>query len=218
MLVKDFMRTGVITITEDEKIVCAVELMKKHDIHRLPVIKQGKLIGLVTEGTIQEAMPSKATSLSVYEMNYLINKTVVKDVMIKQVKTIGPDSLLEDAIYEMRSANIGVLPVVNTANEVIGIITNNDIFDAFLEVTGYLEAGTRVVVKIPDDHTGVLAHLTQLFSKEKLNIVQIVVFRKTNEPIIIIQLTATDAEAVKRLLSSNGYDVLSALATLPKTV
>ncbi|MCB6520538.1 CBS domain-containing protein, partial [Parabacteroides distasonis] len=72
---------------------------KKYDIHRLPVIDNDKLVGLITEGTIQEALPSKATSLSVHEVNYLLNKTVVADVMIKDVKTVAPDAELEDGIY-----------------------------------------------------------------------------------------------------------------------
>ncbi|MGZ7126102.1 CBS domain-containing protein, partial [Streptococcus pyogenes] len=78
---------------------------------------------------IAEAMPSKATTLSVYEANYLLNKTTVGDVMEKKVLTISPDALLEDAIFIMRKNNIGVLPVV-ADGEVQGIITNNDIFDA----------------------------------------------------------------------------------------
>ena len=82
MLVKDYMTKNLITADKSLKIFDAVELMKQHDIHRLPVVENKRLVGLITEGTIQEAMPSKATSLSVYEANYLLNKTVVEDVMI----------------------------------------------------------------------------------------------------------------------------------------
>ena len=92
MSVKDFMTKDLVTVTPKTKIFDAVDLMKKYDIHRLPVIDNDKLVGLITEGTIQEALPSKATSLSVHEVNYLLNKTVVADVMIKDVKNKAPDA------------------------------------------------------------------------------------------------------------------------------
>ncbi len=136
MSVSDFMTKTVVTVDSQTTIFDAVDLMKQHDIHRLPVVDDGKLVGLITEGTIAEATPSKATSLSVYEMNYLLNKTTVADIMLKKVTTIEPDALLEDAISVMRSENVGVLPVMDD-DALVGIITNNDIFDAFLKITGY---------------------------------------------------------------------------------
>ena len=84
MSVRDFMSKDLITVNADTPIFDAIDLMKKNKIHRLPVVEGRKLIGLITEGVIQEALPSKATSLSVYEVNYLLNKTNVKDIMIKK--------------------------------------------------------------------------------------------------------------------------------------
>ena len=98
MTVRDFMTEKLITVTPDTPIFDAIDLMKKHDIHRLPVMEDQKLVGLITQGVIQESMPSKATSLSVFELNYLINKTKVGDVMLTNVTTIEADALLEDAI------------------------------------------------------------------------------------------------------------------------
>lgn len=216
MLVKDYMVTELVTIAEDTKIVEAVELMKTHSIHRLPVVKDKKIIGLITEGTIQEAMPSKATSLSVYEMNYLINKTTVSDVMIHQVETITDASLLEDAIYQMRTTKVGVLPVLNAKEELVGIITNNDIFDAFLSITGYKEPGTRVSIKILEDHEGVLAKLTDIFAENQLNIVQIVVYRHKEVPVIVIQSTSPESTKIQSLLEDKGFDVLSSIQTFQR--
>ena len=130
MSVSDFMTKNVVVVAPETPIFDAIDLMKQHDIHRLPVLQNDKLVGLITEGIIQEAMPSKATSLSVYEANYLLNKTTVGDIMEKNVLTIDPDALLEDAIYKMRENKIAVLPVVEQET-VTGIITNNDIFAAF---------------------------------------------------------------------------------------
>lgn len=102
MSVQDFMTKTVVTVTPDTPVFDAIDLMKQHEIHRLPVMQEQKLVGLITEGIIHESLPSKATSLSVYELNYLITKTKVGDVMLKQVETIAPDALLEQAIAKMR--------------------------------------------------------------------------------------------------------------------
>lgn len=207
MIVEKYMSKEIVTIQKEAKIFDAVEKMNQHQIHRLPVIEDGKLIGLITEGNIQEAMPSKATSLSVYEVNYLLNKTTVADVMIRQVQTIGPEALLEEAIAMMRKHHVGVLPVISKERQVVGIITNNDIFDAFLEITGYNQQGTRVSVYIPEDHKGVLAKLTQLFADHDLSIVQLVVFRREAEPTIVFHLSSKDSEKIQALLTDNGYQV-----------
>lgn len=214
MLVKDYMSQSLITISQSTKIFDAVELMKQHDIHRLPVVENKKVVGLITEGTIQEAMPSKATSLSVYEANYLLNKTMVEDVMIKEVETIKEDCLLEDAIFQMRTCKVNVLPVLDKENNLVGIITNNDIFDAFLNITGYKEPGTRVSISISHDQEGVLAKLTQIFTDNHFNIVQIVVYRHEETPVIVIQTTSEDSQHIQTILEENGYEVLSSIQTV----
>ena len=142
MSVKDFMTRKVVYISPDTTIAHAADLMREQDLHRLPVIENDKLVGLVTEGTIAEASPSKATSLSIYEMNYLLNKTKVKDVMIKDVITVSAYASLEDATYLMYKNKVGILPVVDN-DQLYGVITDRDIFAAFLQVYGYGEEGVR---------------------------------------------------------------------------
>lgn len=214
MSVRDFMTAKLITVTPQTKIFDAVDLMKKHDIHRLPVIDSERLVGLITEGTIQEALPSTATSLSVHEVNYLLNKTVVADVMIKVVKTIDPDAELEDAIYLMRQNKINVLPVLE-AGELIGIITNNDIFDAFLKLTGYHQGGTRLQIKIIEDKKGVLAAVAKILADHGYSILTIIVDHKREGTVLEIQLTSKETEKIKRLLTDHGYEVLRAVVTQP---
>ena len=187
MSVRDFMTSELVTVSPKTKIFDAVDLMKKYDIHRLPVLENEQLVGLITEGTIQEALPSKATSLSVHEVNYLLNKTVVADVMITEVKTISPDAQLEDGIFLMRQNKINVLPVLE-GEKLVGIITNNDIFDAFLKLTGYHEGGTRVQLKIIEDKKGVLARVTKLLADNELSILTIIANHKNNGTIVEIQL------------------------------
>ncbi|MDT2660907.1 CBS and ACT domain-containing protein [Enterococcus hulanensis] len=214
MSVKDFMTENLVTVAPNTKIFDAVDLMKKYDIHRLPVIDNEKLVGLITEGTIQEALPSKATSLSVHEVNYLLNKTVVSDVMIKDVKTIAPDKELEDGIYLMRQNKINVLPVLDE-EKLVGIITNNDIFDAFLKLTGYYEGGTRVQLKILEDKKGVLARVAKILADHDFSILTVIVDHQTNATIVEIQLASKETEEIKQLLTDNGYEVLRAAITKP---
>ncbi len=212
MSVSDFMTTDLVTVTPATPIFDAVDLMKKHDIHRLPVLENGQLAGLITEGIIQEAMPSKATSLSVYEVNYLLNKTTVKDVMIKDVETIAPDALLEDAIAVMRRKNIGVLPVIE-GTQLKGIITNNDIFDAFLKITGYNNGGTRVTIELAEDHKGILANIAQILADHDFSIATIVVNRIATATIIEIQIESQDVAEIKQSLSAAGFNVVNAVLT-----
>lgn len=214
MSVKDFMTKDLVTVTPKTKIFDAVDLMKKYDIHGLPVIDNDKLVGLITEGTIQEALPSKATSLSVHEVNYLLNKTVVADVMIKDVKTVAPDAELEDGIYLMRQNRINVLPVLDD-EKLVGIITNNDIFDAFLKLTGYHEGGTHVQLKILEDKKGVLARVAKILADNDFSILTVIVDHQATATIVEIQLASKETEKIKQLLTDNGYEVLRAAITQP---
>lgn len=212
MTVRDFMTEKLITVTPDTPIFDAIDLMKKHDIHRLPVMEDQKLVGLITQGVIQESMPSKATSLSVFELNYLINKTKVGDVMLTDVTTIEADALLEDAIKVMRTKSIGVLPVMEK-NQLVGIITNNDIFDAFLKISGYENGGVRVTLKITKEHHGILAVIAKELADAQMNIETIVVNRLSKGIFVEIQLATKDAEKVKAVLTSDDYELVDVVLT-----
>lgn len=187
MAVKDFMTRKVVYISPDTTIAHAADIMRDQKLHRLPVIENDKLVGLVTEGTIAEASPSKVTSLSIYEMNYLLNKTKVKDVMIHDVVTISQYASLEDATYLMLKNKIGILPVVDN-EQVYGIITDRDIFKAFLEVSGYGEKGVRMRF-VTEDEVGVLSHIIALLVEENLNISNTVnIPRKDGKVVIEVQI------------------------------
>ena len=212
MTVRDFMTEKLVTVTPQTPIFDAIDLMKKHDIHRLPVIEDNQLVGLITQGVIQESMPSKATSLSVFELNYLINKTKVGDVMLTDVTTIEADALLEDAIKVMRTKSIGVLPVMEK-NQLVGIITNNDIFDAFLKISGYENGGVRVILKITKEHHGILAVIAKELADAQMNIETIVVNRLSKGIFVEIQLATKDVEKVKAVLTSDDYELVDVVLT-----
>lgn len=107
MPVRDFMTKKVVYVSPQTTVAHAADIMREQQLRRLPVIENDQLVGLITEGTMADAKPSKATTLSIYEMNYLLNKTKVKDIMIQNVITVSRESSLEDAIYLMMTNKIG---------------------------------------------------------------------------------------------------------------
>ncbi|MDR0691329.1 MAG: CBS and ACT domain-containing protein [Streptococcaceae bacterium] len=212
MSIKKWMTKEVISVPPSIKVYAASKLMKQHDIHRLPVISEDKLVGLVTEGTIKEASPSKATSLSVYEMNYLLNKTEVADMMVKDVLTISPKAILEEAVFIMRKNNIGVLPVMS-GEELVGIITDKDIFDAFLKISSYGEPGLRVSIALHTDRPGFLADITNFLAQNEINIATVMLDREREGYIIVqYQLLTIDESIIDKLKAAN-YDVINAVLT-----
>lgn len=125
-LVRNWMTPNPITITLQTTLPEARQLMNEHYVRRLPVINKGKLIGIVTRGDIREAQASSATSLSVYELNYLLDCTPVKEFMAFEPITISPDATIGEAARLMLQHKIGGLPVVEYG-ELVGIITETDL-------------------------------------------------------------------------------------------
>ena len=176
MYVKDHMTPNPYTITKDVVISKAVEIMRKNHFHRLPVVdEQGKLIGLVTGGLVEEKSGASSTSLSIYELNYLLSKTKVQDIMIKHVTTITQDLFVEVAAQTMLEKEISCLPVVDEDNRVIGIITDKDIFQAFIELLGHRKQGTRFIFAATDT-PGEFAPIAKLFGDNDANLESLAVY------------------------------------------
>lgn len=128
-LVRDWMTTDVITITPDMTLPEAHQLMTNEEIRRLPVVdKAGRLIGIVSIGDVRSAEPSPATSLSIWELNYLLSTLTVAKIMTSNPFTIAPDATLGEAARMMLEHRVSGLPVVDEQNHVVGIITESDIF------------------------------------------------------------------------------------------
>jgi CBS domain-containing protein len=124
-IVRNWMTPNPITITPQTTLPEARRLMDEHYVRRLPVIKKGKLVGIVTRGDIREAQASTATTLSVYELNYLLDGIPAKEFMAYEPITIAPDATIGEAAHLMLQHKIGGLPVVENG-ELVGIITETD--------------------------------------------------------------------------------------------
>jgi len=128
-LVRNWMTADPVTITDDVSLIDAHNLLVEHDIRRLPVIDEnGILVGIVTLGDIREASPSDATSLSIWEMNYLLAKLKVKKIMTPDPITIYPTYTIAQAANFMLENKVSGLPVVDPGGKLVGIITESDIF------------------------------------------------------------------------------------------
>lgn len=171
MLVEKRMSQPVITVPSDTPIIEAMNLMKREHIHRLPIIENGKLIGMVSDKELMNATPSGATSLSMWELNYLISKLMVKDIMSKEALTVNVDDSIEKAARIMADKRVGGLPVLRDG-EVVGIITQTDIFKTFIELMGAREKGVQVTALI-SDAAGTWAKITQVVADAGGNFIAI---------------------------------------------
>ena len=215
MYVKDHMTGNPYTITKDVVISKAVEIMRKNHFHRLPIVDdQGKLIGLITGGLVEEKSGANSTSLSIYELNYLLSKTKVADIMIKDVKTISQDVFVEVAAQTMLDNEISCLPVVDEKNKVIGIITDKDIFQAFVELLGLKKQGTRFIFGATDT-PGEFAPMAKLFGDSNANLDSLAVYHTKDRgaEIVVKASGAIPVEDMAQILVDAGFDLRSIVQT-----
>lgn len=213
MYIKDHMTKNPVTVTGDVSLSKATEIMGQGKFHRLPVVDgDGKLIGLVTGGLVEESSGARNTSLSIYELNYLLNRTKVSDIMIRDVVSIGPDEFLEEAALRMENNEIAALPVVDQDNKVIGIITEKDIFKAFVDLMGYTIQGTRFVIKV-EDRSGEFAKICKLFADEDANLEGIAVYHNEERGVeCVIKATGeVSVEKMQKVLEDAGFELVDIL-------
>ncbi len=153
MKVKHWMTPEPVTVEPDMLIVDAKNIMKQKNIRRLPVVSKGKLVGIVTYRNVIEASPSAATSLSIHELNYLILKLQVKDVMRKQPIAVAPDDSVIDVMLEGAKKGIGAFPVVEKG-KLIGIITETEIFNAMIQIFGTRAESEIIDLEMPKAEEG----------------------------------------------------------------
>lgn len=206
MYVKDFMSTEVITISPEDSLASAFALMKENRIRRLPVVDQGKLVGIVAYSDLLKASPSEATALSIWEINYVLSKLKIKDIMKKNVITVSPADTIEKAALLMRKNAIGALPVVE-GDSLVGIITESDIFDAFIDVLGFGEPCARLTIEI-EDRPGQIVEVIKPISEEGINIRSIATFHAGDRQELVLRVDTKYPEPLVNKLVSRGIKVL----------
>jgi acetoin utilization protein AcuB len=208
MYVKEYMNTNVITVNSDTLIHDAEKIMREHKIRRLPVVDGGKLVGVITRDKLREVAPSPITPLALWELDYLLAKMKVKDVMEKELFTITPDTTVEQAVSEAQKRGIGTLLVVDKdkPDKLLGIATTTDLYKLTTGILGFGQPGVRLHVFEPYK-VGSCQEVVGIINKRGVRILSM--FHVTPPGIgqedCIVHLDTEDANQIIEELKSKGY-------------
>jgi acetoin utilization protein AcuB len=209
------MSADVFTIGLDASVNEAFRIMKEKNIRRLPVMDKNRLAGIITLGDLNQATPSAATSLSIYELNYLLARTRVKDIFPphQKVITVTPQTYIETAAKLMLQHQISGLPVME-GDKLVGIITETDLFRALIDILGVKRPHTRIDTLIPEG-PGSLAEITGIMASRGINIINTVVYfdDALGKYKVILRIEALDYQPVVEALRSKGYEIESVLVS-----
>lgn len=208
MFVINRMTKNPMTVTADTKVDEVAHLMKKHNFRRLPVVDDGKLVGFLSDSDLMRVAPSPATTLSRYEINSLLAKICVRDIMKKDVVSVNIDATIEEAALIMYKNKIGGMPVVSNMGAVVGVITETDIFKTFVDVMGLADGKTRITLEVTDK-IGVVKDIAEIFGQAGVSIDSLITCKKEdNKYEIVIRGDITNIDDIKAKLEAKGYKVI----------
>jgi len=211
MLVKDWMTKEPLVVTPKTSVEDAIRTMRDHRVRHLPVVKDGStLVGIVTQTDLLQASPSPATSLSVWEINFLLAKMQVRDAMTEKVIVVEEGCPLEEAALVMAEHKIGCLPVVH-GQRLVGIITETDLFNLFTEQLGARSTGVRLTLVI-EDVKGELARLAGRIAELGGNIIRLTTLpgKQAGQALVTVKVEDVSQEALVEGLAGIVVDVLDA--------
>ena len=208
MFVINRMTKNPMTVTADTKVDEVAHLMKKHNFRRLTVVDDGKLVGFLSDSDLMRVAPSPATTLSRYEINSLLAKICVRDIMKKDVVSVNVDATIEEAALIMYKNKIGGMPVVSNMGAVVGVITETDIFKTFVDVMGLADGKTRITLEVTDK-IGVVKDIAEIFGQAGVSIDSLITCKKEdNKYEIVIRGDITNIDDIKAKLEAKGYKVI----------
>ena len=151
MPVQNWMTTDVVSVGPDTSLLKVGKLMKDHHIRRIPVVDEnGQVVGIISDRDVRDASPSKATTLDMYEMHYLLAELKAKNIMTAKPITVKPTDTVEQAALIMLDNKVGGLPVVDNSGKLVGIISDHDVFKALVDITGARMGGLQFAIELPD--------------------------------------------------------------------
>jgi acetoin utilization protein AcuB len=209
MLVGERMSHPVVTVSPKTPMQEAHKMMRDENIRRLPVVdERGRLVGIVSESDFLHASPSDVSSLSVWEMNYMLSKITVEKIMTREVTTTEANTPIEEAARKMVDSKIGGLPVLKDG-ELVGIITETDLFKIFLEMLGARESGVRLSVLIANI-PGTLTTLTKAIFDKGGNLVALGTFmgESTENREITLKVTGVDKDSLEAAVKDHVERIL----------
>ncbi|HDZ23385.1 MAG: hypothetical protein DRN37_01350 [Thermoplasmata archaeon] len=172
MQVQNWMSKDVVTVEEQTPIIDVMHLLEEHDIRHIPVTREGKLVGMITDRDVKEASPSKTTSLKAQELYYLLAEMKAKDAMKADPITISPDETMEVAAVKMLEYKVTGIPVVTQTGDLIGIISQGDVFRVLISITGIYQGGVQFAFNL-EDRSGTIKQVANVLREEDAQIVSI---------------------------------------------
>ncbi len=214
MRVERRMKRDVVTVAPTDSFLTAMDMIRRRGIRHLPVVEGRQVVGMVTDRDIRQGTASPATSLSVHELHYLLDKMTVADVMSKPPITIGPDDTVENAARLLLAHRIGGLPVVRDG-ALVGIITETDILEAFLEVMGITATSGRLELVIedrpdPESFRAVCSAIAERGGDIASVVAARAVHKGQERKVLVFRVEAPDFDALIDHIAAAGYPVLSA--------
>lgn len=213
MLIRDWMTKDVITVQPETSMMKASKLMRENKIRRLPVVDEaGKLVGIVTDRDLKEASPSKATSLDMHELYYLLSEIKVKDIMSRNPLAIKPTETVEKAAVLMMNNHVGGLPVVDDDGALVGVISDSDVFKVLVKITGVSEGGVQLAFLLSNTEGSLKAVLDDLkaFDARVISILTAYSQEDEGNRKVFIRIHELDKSALSELveLVSKKYTLL----------
>ncbi|MCA1960729.1 MAG: CBS and ACT domain-containing protein [Desulfomonile sp.] len=172
MLVKYWMQEDVVTVDVDDSMSEATTLMKQHNPVLLPVMKNGRLAGVITDRDIKRASASDATTLSIHELSYLLTKIKCGEIMSKPAITIPADFTIEEAANTLLANQVSGAPVVNRTGEIVGIISQRELFVALISLSGLPKRGVQFAFEV-EDRPGSIKEVTDIIREYGARLVSI---------------------------------------------
>src|SRR3972149_4381222 len=208
MRIRDVMTKNPITVDSETLVLDARRLMKENNIRRLPVVDKGNLVGIVTQHDLLEASPSPATSLSIHELNYLLAKMKVKEVMKKNPLTLTPDTPFEEALRFGQDKKIGSFPVMDKG-KLVGIVTESDIVRFLTRALGLREEGSRVTIEGLGGKFGDLEKIIAIANQHQTIILSMISLPRPEKKdwMIVLRLKTTDPDPIVRDFKKAGFNV-----------
>lgn len=210
MLVKDRMSSDPVIVRTNTSLKDALDLVRSNPFRHLPVLDENdKLVGIVTEKSLVYASPTPSTTLSVFEVDYILSRTKVGQIIQGEVISVGPDLPIEEAARVMIDHRFGCLPVVKD-DKLIGIISDTDIFRVFVEGLGGGHPSLRITAVVPEE-VGSLAHITGCVADLGGNIHSLGMFwgKQPEDRLIALRLEGVDQEIVLQALETGGIQVVN---------
>ena len=208
MRIRDMMTKNPVTVDSETLVMDAQKIMKENNVRRLPVVDKGKLMGIITKHDILEASPSPATSLSVHELNYLLSKMKVKEIMKKNPVTLTPDTPFEEALKIGQEKKIGSFPVVENG-KLVGIATESDIVRFLTRALGVREEGSRITIEGLGGKLSDLEKIISIVNQHNTIVLSMISLPRTEkkEWMIVLRLKTSSPDPIVKDFKKAGFNV-----------